>query len=161
METKECKKCGYTVKIQYFEKDKRKASGRRDICSCCHKDRVKCFIYYNTPEEQEYSKKQNKIIEYLLKNIRKKEALRVTVKTCKDCNDTITERIMGQYLCNKCSVEKIKARKRERDNNITNNRYYKKRIRLQFKISGINIPQELIELKRNQLKLYRYGKDES
>jgi len=165
--TKICKTCKEEREILLFAiKHKNE---RLSVCRLCKANASFSFYIYQNKENQELAKKNNKIINNHLRRIR----LNHHICSCGSIRE------LGKSFCNTCRLNKKK------NNLNRNNRKKKVRtaeqesIRLRKKIKNLNlsyvksvikksikdtnnliikskdIPQELVEMKRNQILLKR------
>lgn len=168
---KKCNRCSETKNIKSFQN---KGNGiRRGVCTVCRNGSSRERFYYLTEELEKLSKINSNIIQRKVdgKKQRKKrdEKKRKTPKMCRGCSNYIVERKLGRFLCISCSTSRKKEIGKICKKRIdTKNRkklkdpYIKALIRASIRKScsiSVEIPQELIELKRKQLKLFRYGKE--
>lgn len=168
---KKCNRCSEIKDIRSFES--RGRGYRRKVCTVCVNGSNRERLYYPTEELEKLSKINSNIIQKKVdwKKQRKKRAekRRKTPKMCRGCSNYIVERKIGRFLCTNCSKSRKEERERFWKKRIdTENRkklkdpYIKALIRASIRKScsiSVEIPQELIELKRKQLKLFRYGKE--
>lgn len=165
---RECKKCRETKDIRFFKKrPKNKRKGQRgSICLYCRAGSNKERFYYPTEQLEELSKINSKIISRRMSGrnqvIKRKANRKKTIRICKDCDIVIGER---KSFCTNCSINRIKEGKRiyqSKERKILSYTYVKHLLKRDIKRSCnilVDIPQELIELKRTQLKLKQYGKE--
>jgi hypothetical protein len=139
--TRTCKKCGstYLLTREFFYFDKSVKSGFKGICKFCS---MKYKNAYNKlPEVNKKAKEKRKIYYY---NPDNREKIRVSQKKTKD-----KLRLNPEY------VEKCRIRSRNATLNLED-RYIRQIIcEKNPLLSASDIPQEIIEIKRKQLKLKR------
>ena len=170
MKTKECNKCGVKICSKNILRDYSKQ------CKHCSYSATYCTIKF-TPEESKIVKSNSHKISLKLSYIRNKEARQAYDSKWQENNYKKLTEYRQQYLIDNRetmnnSVKKWKVNNKDKANKNAvisrkkareslNDSYVKQAIIGKTKIVSKDIPQELIELKRKQLKLYRYGKDES
>lgn len=151
-----CKKCHNIKQISYLHKKKKNllASIKQQVCILCNIDKnIKHYKLHNINNGKFYSKKCkeclkiNIIIKKRLYNIRNKNNIAEYNKTYRINNKNIIKECLKKY------------HKKESEN--LTDMYIKSTICNKNDLKRSYITQELIELKRKQLKLYRHVKQET
>ena len=166
METKVCYKCKLELELSFFSKNKNNKSGFDGRCKCCSKYAAAKWRKEN-PEKSKDSNRASSV-KFYLKNTEKRKA-----QKRKWYSENIEKNMAykaqyylkntEKYKVNKAkwyseNIEKIKDYSYKYTQKLPNSvviRYLKQSIG----VSNIDIPAEMIEVKRLQIKIKRKLKD--
>ena len=151
METKQCSKCGYNVPIQYFNDIQREHvlktgiktyTYKSNICISCISgyttDIKMCRVKYPTEELEILSHKRN-----------------IALRAQKWRNKNKEKSREASRKCYNNLKEKIAATNKMHSEDLTDRGVKRSLLGSRHKLKAKEITPELIELQRNQLKLYR------
>jgi hypothetical protein len=141
---KRCSKCREIKDVNEFYKYIKRKAGRNILCN-------KCLYEYNSDRKKEIDKR------YRLKNIDKVKEKEKRYRL--ENIDKVKEKSRRYYVAHKDDIkERVKIYQKINVDSLSN-AYIKQKILRQFGIESTQIPEHIIDLKREQIELHRLIKE--